>query len=282
MQEKSLEEKKQFLKELKKSYIETLIKELNPSGNVLEVGFGFGYAAEAIQKNNPISHTIIENVPEVAVEAKKWAVNHSNVKVLEDNWRDALPKLGVFESIFYNDYPLENEIDLMQTLSTEDASMIAVRSKELLKMLGDELSQFNVSYSDEEINEFCQKLGSHNFKELYNFFSKLKENGHITPKQFEDVIKKYQLERKESKIKSFDFKVQADALLDFLNECLHNHMQKGSRFTAYLNDRTSKYEDSRFFDEIITNPFLEYKENLIPLKVGDCQGEVLVLTVEKL
>lgn len=282
MQEKSVEEKKQFLRELKKSYIEALIKELRPSGNVLEIGYGFGDGAEAIQRFNPKSHTIIENIPEVAKEAKKWAGRHPNVTIIEDNWQDVLPKLGIFDAIFYNDYPLDNEIDLMQTLSTEDASLIAMRSKELLKMLEEELSQFNVSYSDNEIDEFCQKLGSRNFKELYNFFTKLKESGHITPKQFDDVIKKYQLVRKESKVKSFDFKIQADTLLDFLNECLNNHMHKGSRFTAYLNDRTSKYEDSRFFDEIITNPYLEYKENLIPLKAANCQGEVLVMTVEKL
>ena len=43
-----------------KPYMEHLIKKLKPKGDVLEIGFGLGYSASAIQKYNITSHTIIE------------------------------------------------------------------------------------------------------------------------------------------------------------------------------------------------------------------------------
>ncbi|PJD97638.1 MAG: hypothetical protein CK425_03150 [Parachlamydia sp.] len=282
MEQTSVEEKKQYLRELKKSYVNALIKALRPSGNVLEVGFGLGDGASFIQQSKPKSHTIIESDPHLAKEAEKWASKFSNVKVIADSWQNALPKLGVFDTIFYNDYPIDNEIDLIQSLSTEDANEIAKRSKELLEMLETELAQVEAAYTDHEIDEFYQQLGYQNPTELFNFFEKLKEHGHITPKQYNHVIKKYQIEEPKVKSPAYDFSGQADVLLLFLQECLKKHMHKGSRFTAYLNDRTSKFEDSRFFEAIITNPHIEYQEKQEPLQVANCKGEVLVMTVEKL
>ena len=40
-----------------KPYMEHLIKKLKPKGDVLEIGFGLGYSASAIQKYNITSHT---------------------------------------------------------------------------------------------------------------------------------------------------------------------------------------------------------------------------------
>ncbi len=55
-------------------------------------------------------------------------------------------------------------------------------------------------------------------------------------------------------------------------------MRKGSRLLCFLNESDSKYEDPQFFDQIITNPSLDYQE----LKIHGPQGETNVFLIEKL
>ncbi len=62
---KSNDEKLKVLLEWKNAYTEALINALKPTGSVLEVGFGSGAAATAIQKHQPKSHTIIVSDPEM-------------------------------------------------------------------------------------------------------------------------------------------------------------------------------------------------------------------------
>ena len=50
----------QVMMEWEKPYMEAMVEKLNPSGDVLEIGFGMGYSANAIQKFDINSHTIIE------------------------------------------------------------------------------------------------------------------------------------------------------------------------------------------------------------------------------
>ena len=52
--------KEQVMMEWEKPYMEAMVEKLNPSGDVLEIGFGMGYSAIAIQKFDINSHTIIE------------------------------------------------------------------------------------------------------------------------------------------------------------------------------------------------------------------------------
>src|SRR5262245_31784150 len=87
-----------------KTYVEEIIDELRPFGDVLEVGYGQGIASNYIQKKEPKTHTIIENDPESVKQAKKWAEKQKNVKIIEGNWEEILPKLKIFDSIFFNDY----------------------------------------------------------------------------------------------------------------------------------------------------------------------------------
>ena len=42
----------QVMMEWEKSYMENLVDQLNPVGDVLEIGFGLGYSANQIQKYN--------------------------------------------------------------------------------------------------------------------------------------------------------------------------------------------------------------------------------------
>lgn len=96
----------QTMMEWEKPYINALIENLNPSGDVLEIGFGLGYSADAIQKFNIKSHTIVEDNPEVLKKLKEWALNQKHhVNIIEGCWQDVLPTLGKFDSVFFDDAP---------------------------------------------------------------------------------------------------------------------------------------------------------------------------------
>lgn len=277
----NLEEKKKVMLQWKKSYIEALIDELRPSGDVLEVGFGKGYAADRIKTFKPKSHTIVENNPEMAKEAKAWAAKNANVSVIEGDWQSALPKLGVFDSIFFNDYPIDNEMGLLNRINPEKIAKTSSQAKELLSMLESQISQLKVQYTDQQIEDFYQKVGQYQLQEMPIFFKKLKEYGCITNEQYNRAVKKYQLDKvKEEEDKNQDFSFA------FLNACLKDHMRKGSRFTCFCKDTISKYEDSQFFENVITNPFLDFSEKVIPIKVPNFAdyykfNEALIVIVEK-
>ena len=68
--------------------------------------------------------------------------------------------------------------------------------------------------------------------------------------------------------------------LFFLEKCLSNHMRKGSRFSCFLSDSTSKYDDKIWFENIISNPFLDYEDRRISLDVPK-PHEALMITITK-
>jgi hypothetical protein len=78
-----------------------------------------------------------------------------------------------------------------------------------------------------------------------------------------------------------------DRTMEFLHLCLKHHMRRGSRFSAFSGSPLSKYEHPAFFEEIILNPNLEYREFTIPIDVSKtCRyykhSDALVMVVEKM
>jgi len=73
-------------------------------GDILEIGFGMGISAGYIQANNPNSHTIIENHPDIISKALEWAADKPNVTVVQKSWYDALPELTTYDGVFYDTY----------------------------------------------------------------------------------------------------------------------------------------------------------------------------------
>jgi len=269
------------LMEWKKSYMEALINELHPSGNVLEVGFGFGHAATRIQSFHPKSHTIIESNPQIAEKARQWATKYKNITIIQDSWKNALPKLGKYDSIFFNDYPMDSVVEDVKTLSEEETVQVTNKAKNLLGELKAQLSKITTKFSDQDIDEFYKKVGQSNLKELPSFFSTLKNNGNITDKQYKEAVKKYSLEKDHAKNAVTDTK-QPDIMLDFLKECIAKHMQMGCRFSSFLTSSISKFEDSLFFDCIITNPEFDYHEQLTSIDVlNSTPIESLIIVIEK-
>lgn len=283
--DENLDEKKKVILQWKKKYLEALIDELKPQGDVLEVGFGYGDAANRIQSFKPTSHTIIESDPTRAKEARAWAKQHQNVNVIEGFWQNHLPGLGMYDAIFFNDYPIEGESGMINRIKTEEISMTSEEAKELLDNIENQLSQFSMHYSDKDIEDFYKKTGQNNLKALPGFFKKLQDYGFITEEQCKETIKKYHLEKSIFEQPSENSN-EKDPTLSFLEDCLKNHMRKGSRFSCFSPDITTKYEDTQFFENIITNPYLDYFEKIVSIDVPKFSDyfkfdNALIFVVEK-
>ncbi len=103
------EKKDNIMMEWEKPYMEACIKKLDPSGSVLEIGFGLGYSATAIQSyENVTKHTIIECSPEVWEKVEKFQKKYPNVELIKGRWEDVLRTCGVYDYIFFDDHPLND------------------------------------------------------------------------------------------------------------------------------------------------------------------------------
>ncbi|CAN0528409.1 unnamed protein product, partial [Scytosiphon promiscuus] len=74
--------------------------------NVLEIGFGCGDSADRIQEFSPRSHTVVEPDPIVLDRMKGWAEGRPGVRVVEGFWQTALPALGRYDAVFFDDFPV--------------------------------------------------------------------------------------------------------------------------------------------------------------------------------
>ena len=98
----------QVMMEWEKPYMEGAIDLLKPTGDVLEIGFGLGYSATRIMAHNPKSYTLVECDPEVIERVHKWMLDYPNMKitVVQGRWQEQLHHLGIFDQIFFDDFPL--------------------------------------------------------------------------------------------------------------------------------------------------------------------------------
>ena len=81
-------------------------------GNVLEIGYGMGIAANYIQSFSPKSHTVVEIHPEIASQARQWAKRGDGITVLEGDWFNLKKEIEAnapYDGIFYDAYGDENE-----------------------------------------------------------------------------------------------------------------------------------------------------------------------------
>lgn len=74
--------------------------------DVLEIGFGCGYSAACIQSYKPRSHTIVECSVAVLKRLHRWAEGKRGIVIIEGTWQDAMPLLGRFDALFFDDFPL--------------------------------------------------------------------------------------------------------------------------------------------------------------------------------
>lgn len=87
-------------------------------GDVLEVGFGRGVSAGFIQDRGVRSHTVIECNDNIVGRFRDWASAYpgQDLRIEHGLWQDVLPRLGLYDGIFFHTYPL-NEEDLVAQIS---------------------------------------------------------------------------------------------------------------------------------------------------------------------
>ena len=107
----SVDGKHQVMMEWEREYMYACIDKLQPYGDVLEIGFGMGYSADRIQSFNVKTHTIIECNPVVLEKLEEYKKTHPNVIIVKGRWQDILQTCGKFDSIFFDDYLLEDKDD---------------------------------------------------------------------------------------------------------------------------------------------------------------------------
>ena len=284
-----------------KPYMDACIDALNPFGAVLEVGFGLGYSAERIQSYHPESHTIIEYHPEVAQRAREWAKNYPHVTIIEGMWQDRLEHLGVFDAIFFDDYPLHSEDEVVQMQQQSAYSEDLLRSgAQLMRQVEKEIPFLHtICYADEDLADFLTQIPDETpASQVVRFFLELFSRQQISSdqlnRQLQRLVTEHRLTGEEVKAylaqplpkSPFLFSDTADRCYQFLSRCLLSHMKVGSRFSCFLSSATSKFEDQKFFNEIISNPLLDFHEQEISLEVpSHCTyftgNKALVITITK-
>jgi len=299
------EGKFQVMMQWEKPYMRACIDALKPFGDVLEIGFGLAYSAERIQEHHPKSHTIIECDPEVAAKAREWAKNYPNVRIIEETWQNALSNLGVFDCIFFDDYPLQSEEQMcaMKTQSAQSTLLLQAGNK-LLAEVTQQLPFLNtIQYSDEDLQGLMGEIAPQNKEQALQcarFLMQLRARGQITQTQLHSLFTLLEQEKhltaqelsaltcpQEEKKGPFSFSRSGERLLQFLSACLKSHMRQGSRFSCFLSSPVSKFEDAQFVEEVIANPFLEFHEEEIEVEVPqNCKyftgNKALVITIQKM
>ena len=98
----------QIMMEWEKPYMKKCIQKLQPFGDVLEIGFGFGYSATEIQKFPINSYTIIECDKNTYQRALKWKKNYNHtINLIFEKWENIYQDLPQFDCIFFDDYDIE-------------------------------------------------------------------------------------------------------------------------------------------------------------------------------
>ncbi|MEN9343934.1 MAG: hypothetical protein RLZZ453_721 [Chlamydiota bacterium] len=286
-----------------KPYMHACIDALQPKGDVLEIGFGLGFSAERIQSYNPKSHTIVEFHPEVLKKAREWAKSRPNVILVEGTWQEVLPSLGVFDSIFFDDYPLESEEE-MDKMKEDGASssLLLQQGEKLMAEVHEQLPFLNtLRYSDEDLHAFFDLISPKNAEEarqVARFFLELASRSQITQVQLQQGLERLlrlqlvsseeitNLQLPKPAVDPSAFAFGGDRFYDFLSACLRSHMREGSHFSCFLSSMHSRLEDEKFFQEIILNPFLEFHEETIEVDIPEhCAyfngSKPLVITITK-
>lgn len=94
-------------KEIMNKYAESLAKERS-NLKVLEVGYGLGEFADAIEKYDVKKHLIVECHPKICDLARQRFADNNSVEVFQGFWQNYVP-LEKFDSIFYDTTVLDED-----------------------------------------------------------------------------------------------------------------------------------------------------------------------------
>ena len=82
-----------------------------PDRDLLEVGFGRGVSADMIQNIGVKSHTIVECNDSVVERYHQWRDQYAknDIRLLHGRWQDVTDEFGLYDSIFFHTYALDEE-----------------------------------------------------------------------------------------------------------------------------------------------------------------------------
>ena len=108
------DESHQIMMEWEVPYMEESIKQLNPFGKVLEIGFGMGYSATKICSfTNVTEYNIIECTPIVwdkfeEFKSKQLVLRPDlKINLIKGRWEDVLNTTDIYDCIYFDDYSLD-------------------------------------------------------------------------------------------------------------------------------------------------------------------------------
>ena len=109
----------------------------------------------------------------IAEKARTWAESYSHVTIIEDTWQNALSQLGIYDCIFFDDYPLESEEHMQNMQQQVQKSFSLLQEGEEMFSRVEKTLPFLKSqqYSKEDIQSFFQMLLQENSSHQ-NFRSK--------------------------------------------------------------------------------------------------------------
>jgi hypothetical protein len=113
------DERHQIMMEWEKPYMEKSIELLNPFGKVLEIGFGLGYSATKIcSLKNVKEYNVIECMPIVWGKFEEFKTQQQitrpelKINLIKGRWEDVLQTTETFDSIYFDDYVLNSDMDV--------------------------------------------------------------------------------------------------------------------------------------------------------------------------
>lgn len=122
-------------------------------GDILEIGFGMGIAADYIQAQNPKSHTIVESHPQILEKLKQWAADKTNVNIVEGKWYDLKEQLDSYDGVFYDafgDVNFKKVKDVLPDI-TKEGSIVTFWNNCGEKSNNHDIDE-NITYEEIEVN----------------------------------------------------------------------------------------------------------------------------------
>ena len=231
-----------------------------PSGDVLQIGIGRRSVGETVRCHKPKSHVLIP------------------LSYKDSSWQEALDQVHTFDTILFI-APYHH----FETAEGDGSFSLVNEGKKKMQEIESKFSFLKeIAYSDEDIEMFFTLLERETLVDpihFLRFFSDLEQKRNITPGQMvtiqnrlkqenlitEETLKTFFAEERNPQSSDLSAENENDLFFSVLRRCLKSHMKKGSIFKAYLYNVTSKLDDNKFLNEIVMDPFLEFKEEIHPL-----------------
>lgn len=271
--------------EWEKPYLEACIDAIAPHGDVLEIGFGLGYAAQRIQASKPKSHTILEQFSEVLKRARQWGKNVSHVHIVDGNVQEILPTLGQFDAIFLGGYA-----PAISDESVQDDQLFRKARQAKSSLLNAFEGFKGIKFSDAEIHEFSKTALDNpgvTLDQVEEFLDKLFSQENITKQQKENCLKelsKYSRKQRSNAVEDQAWQL-GNPLILFIQYCLDKHMRPGATLSMRLLSVDSPKENEEFANKILKRKDVGYTEKKIPVNASNCpyfQGkEAYIIVIKK-